>query len=66
MKIQENKHSPCNATHSFIHFIHFRQSITRSNGPDGYRNGHNTLYLTLIHKFNMYITIIVEIVMKFH
>jgi hypothetical protein len=39
--------------HSFIHFIQFHQSITRCKRPDGYRVSHNTLYLTLIHKFNM-------------
>lgn len=54
MKIQENKHSPFNATHSFFHsFIHFHQSITRSKKPEAYSIGHNSLYLTVIHKFNM-------------
>jgi len=55
--MQENKHSPLNATHSFIHsFIHFiqsHQSITRFKRPDGYRIGQNALYFTLIHKLNL-------------
>jgi hypothetical protein len=35
---------------SFIHFIRFHQSITRSKRPFGCRISHNTIHFTLIHR----------------
>jgi hypothetical protein len=46
----------CDVEDSF-HFIQFCESITRSKRLVGYRIRHNTLYPTLIYKFNTYIKI---------